>query len=349
MDQERTRGPCPLPSAGAAAGARTVSLAPPLGGGRLTGTASSLAIGDFSRATHLNVKTLRHYHRIGLLEPAYVAVGTGHRRYGTDQIPVAQVIRRLRSLDMPLEEIRAVVSASDLTVRNELIAGHLSRLETTLARTQQAVAALRDVLAPPDGATPLVIEHRRVPATRAAVVSEVIDIADMSAWFRGALAEVRAVLADRGMSAGGRGGGVYAPELFSRERGLAVVFVPCDQPLWKTGRVATMMLPEVELAVATHFGGRQDVDFTYGALASYVAGHALAVDGPFREYYLVGAYETTDEEQWCTEIGWPIFHTGHTTSRASNRPLDIDSSPLEQHRGQGERQEAILGASLPSG
>jgi DNA-binding transcriptional MerR regulator len=46
-----------------------------------------MAIGDFSRATHLNIKTLRHYHRIGLLEPAEVDPATGHRRYTTDQIP----------------------------------------------------------------------------------------------------------------------------------------------------------------------------------------------------------------------------------------------------------------------
>ena len=35
--------------------------------------ASSLPIGDFSRATHMSIKTLRHYHRVGLLEPADVA------------------------------------------------------------------------------------------------------------------------------------------------------------------------------------------------------------------------------------------------------------------------------------
>jgi hypothetical protein len=35
----------------------------PVGGEcTLTGMSSSLAIGDFSRATHLTVKTLRHYH-----------------------------------------------------------------------------------------------------------------------------------------------------------------------------------------------------------------------------------------------------------------------------------------------
>ena len=55
---------------------------------------ASLPIGDFSRATHLSVKTLRHYHRVGLLEPADVDQDSGHRRYTTDQIPTAQVIRR---------------------------------------------------------------------------------------------------------------------------------------------------------------------------------------------------------------------------------------------------------------
>ena len=33
---------------------------------------STLPIGDFSRATHLSVKMLRHYHELGLLEPVDV-------------------------------------------------------------------------------------------------------------------------------------------------------------------------------------------------------------------------------------------------------------------------------------
>jgi DNA-binding transcriptional MerR regulator len=91
-------------------------------------------------------RTLRHYHRIGLLEPAYVDLDTGHRRYGTDQISTAQVIRRFRSLDMPLEEIHAVIKTPDLAARNELIAGHLRRLEMTLARTQSRHLRQRPVL-----------------------------------------------------------------------------------------------------------------------------------------------------------------------------------------------------------
>src|ERR1700674_1673143 len=92
---------------------------------------SSLAIGDFSRATHLTVKTLRHYHETGLLEPAQIDPQTGYRRYTTEQIPVARIIRRFRDLDMPLNEILSVLSAPDVHARNDLIAAHLKRLEST--------------------------------------------------------------------------------------------------------------------------------------------------------------------------------------------------------------------------
>jgi DNA-binding transcriptional MerR regulator len=64
-----------------------------------------LTIGDFSRATLLTIKTLRHYHDTGLLEAAEVDPHTGYRRYLTSQIPQAQMIKRFRELRMPLNEV----------------------------------------------------------------------------------------------------------------------------------------------------------------------------------------------------------------------------------------------------
>jgi DNA-binding transcriptional MerR regulator len=281
---------------------------------------SSLAIGDFSRATHLNIKTLRHYHRVGLLEPAHVDPDTGHRRYGTDQIPTAQVIRRFRALDMPLEEIHAVISTPDLAARNELIASHIRRLETTLARTQEAAASLRDLLEPPTDATPVAIEHRRIQATSAAAVSEVIDVTEATGWYQGALGELHALLAAQKITPTGPGGAVYANDLFTLERGEATVFVPCDQTVRATGRVSPLVVPEVELALTVHSGPHTgELDRAYGSLATYVTDHALAIEGPIREYYVIGPHETNDENQWRTEIGWPIFHTGQPDSEATNQ------------------------------
>jgi DNA-binding transcriptional MerR regulator len=269
---------------------------------------ASLSIGDFSRATYLSIKMLRHYHERGLLVPSDVDAGTGYRRYSTDQIPAAQVIRRFRDLDMPLEQIRAVLDAPDLPARNELISAHLSQLERDLARTKDAVASLRDLLTNPAEPTP--VSLRRVPAQPAAAITSVVTTGELLPWFSGALGELYATLQASGISPAGPAGGAYEAGLFTEEKGEATLFVPVRAEVREVGRVARRTIPEAELAVIVHAGPHRNVDRSYGALARYVAEHAVPVDGPIREYYLVGPSDTADEGAWRTEIGWPVFSTG---------------------------------------
>ena len=269
-----------------------------------------LAIGDFSRATHLSVKTLRHYHEVGLLEPADVDSDTGYRRYAPAQIGTAQVIRRFRDLDMPLDDIHAVLNAADVETRNQLIVAHLARLEASLTRTQDVVSSLRDLLEQPP-ALPS-IHHRHLPATPAAAITETVDQADALVWFQGALGELAATLAGQRLDPAGAAGGIFADELFTENRGEATIFVPCPSAVRPMGRVAPMLIPQVELATIVHAGPHTGIDRAYGSLGAYVAQHALAIDGPIREYWLVGPTDTNDETLWRTEIGWPIFQTRPT-------------------------------------
>jgi DNA-binding transcriptional MerR regulator len=262
----------------------------------------------------MTVKTLRHYHQIGLLEPAEVDTQTGYRRYSTDQIPAAQVIRRFRDLGMPLEEIQQVLSAPDLHTRNERITAHLSRLEEELGRTQSAVASLRDLLTPPPGgATPASVELRSVPAIQAAAIIDTIAAEDSVAWLQGALGELQATVTAQNACPAGPPGGSYADEVFTRHRGQVTIFIPCAGPVRPIGRVVQTRIPAAELAVIDHRGSPDEVDRAYGALAAYVARHALAVEGPIREYYLVDRHATDDESKWRTQIGWPIFRTAQPT------------------------------------
>ncbi|OAR24623.1 MerR family transcriptional regulator [Streptomyces sp. ERV7] len=269
---------------------------------------SYLSIGDFSRATHMTVKTLRHYHETGLLEPADVDPRTGYRRYSAHQIPTAQVVRRFRDLGMPLEEIRSVLTASDAAVRNQHITAHLRRLEDDLGRTRRAVAALHDLLTPPAADAPA-IELRSVGAVSAAAVTATVDAQDMGAWFQGALGELFATVAAQGLSESGYAGGVYADDLFTTHRGSVTIFLPCDGLVRPVGRVEPLLVPPAELAVIEHCGPPSEVDRAYGALAAYVSRHTLAVEGPIREYYVVGRRQTPDSALWRTEICWPVFPT----------------------------------------
>jgi DNA-binding transcriptional MerR regulator len=273
---------------------------------------SSLAIGDFARATHLTVKTLRHYHEAGLLKPAQIDRETGYRRYTTEQIATAQIIRRFRDLDMPLKEIQAVIAAPDVQTRNHLIAAHLERLEVNLAQTHSAVASLKGLLQGPAAASAR-ITHRRIGATTAAAITQVVDITDATAWFRGALGELSATLTAQGVSSTAPAGGIYSNAIFTDAHGEATVFIPCARPVRSLGRVVPFAVPAVELAIIEHEGPHTDIDIAYGSLATYVSEHALAIDGPLREYYVVGQLETADQAAWRTEIGWPIFQTSRGT------------------------------------
>jgi DNA-binding transcriptional MerR regulator/effector-binding domain-containing protein len=266
---------------------------------------SRVSIGQFAAAVHLSVKTLRHYHEVGLLEPSEVDPGSGYRYYSYDQIPAAQVIRRLRNLDMPVAELKAVLAAPDPDTRHRLISEHLGRLETQLAQTQAAVGELQDLLERTRAEQP--VEHRTIPPTPAIAIHDVVDRDDVLAWWHGALGELRASVTAQWLRQTGPPGGLYSTEIFEHDRGAATVFVPIDGPARAIGRVTTLVVPGAEVAVTHHHGSLANIDLTYGDLGGYVLKHELNVDGPLRENYLRGFLDTEDKASWDTEIGWPIF------------------------------------------
>lgn len=269
----------------------------------------TLSIGDFAKATHLSAKALRHYHGLGILEPAEIDPYTGYRRYGTDQIATAQIIRRFRDLDMPLEEIGAVLSAADLTTRDRIISTHLERLEANLQRTQAATASLRTLLDPSSRSGRFRPEHVSLEAISAAAIGAEIDVEETAAWWRGALAEIQASLDAQGVPVTGTAGAMISDELFSSGRGALTVFIPCQAAFVPVGRTEPFVVPAVEMAMVTHQGSHSDIDLAYGTLAEYVSRQALALDAPVREYYAKGPHTGTEESAWETRIGWPIFRT----------------------------------------
>src|SRR4051812_35595545 len=80
-----------------------------------------LSIGEFAQVTHLSVRTLRRYHDAGLLQPARVDARSGYRSYGPEQIPTAQVIHRLRELDVPLADVQRILRTPDPGARALLV------------------------------------------------------------------------------------------------------------------------------------------------------------------------------------------------------------------------------------
>ena len=273
-----------------------------------------LAIGEFSRMTHLSVKTLRHYHEVGLLKPAQIDPESGHRHYRPGQVPTAQVIRRLRGLGMPVERVRSVIEAPDPESRNALIVEHLRDMERQLEQTQATVASLRALL--DHHPTPLEVEYRATESAPALAVSGAPAMADAADWCSDAFDTLHAVITATGTRRAGPDGALYSSAFFQTDQGEVIAFIPVhDLAHPVPGRAYPFELAGAEWAVAQHRGPFDDLDQTYGALGRFVAGRAIGVDGPIRENYLVTAEDTDDETQHRTEVCWPVFHTDHRSPK----------------------------------
>jgi DNA-binding transcriptional MerR regulator/effector-binding domain-containing protein len=105
-------------------------------------------IGDFSKIIGLTVKTLRFYHEQGLLIPSAVDDKTGYRYYDRSKIETARVITHLKSLDLTIEEIGAILrDAKDDADLRDIMERQKALLESKIKRYRMIVRSLNQFLA----------------------------------------------------------------------------------------------------------------------------------------------------------------------------------------------------------
>ncbi|MCV7170460.1 MerR family transcriptional regulator [Mycobacterium manitobense] len=268
---------------------------------------AQVSIGDFAVMTSLSRKALRHYHDIGILEPAHIDSHTGYRFYDTGQVDSAHIIRRFRSLGMSIPDIKALLSTEDAAARTEIITTHLEQMEEQLQQTRNAVGALRELLSPVTAPAHVELHHKPVLAVWS--VGATIDVSEIDSWFGMALGTLREAVAAAGSAPlGFVPGGLYDRALFLESRGEATLFVPAPNFAHPPKGIRAEVLPQAEFAVLTHSGGHDGIDRSYAALGIHVNEHLISDQGPIREHY-IGSTPSDPFNFTATEICWPIFST----------------------------------------
>ena len=96
------------------------------------------SIGEISALLHLPSHTLRYYDKIGLLRPAVTNETTGYRMYAYEQLFTLERIKHMQYLGFSLDEIRTILSDSEIHTMTE----HLKRRKRELVMEQDRVATL---------------------------------------------------------------------------------------------------------------------------------------------------------------------------------------------------------------
>jgi DNA-binding transcriptional MerR regulator len=109
-----------------------------------------LTVGLVARRSGLTTKALRHYDRIRLLRPALVDDATGYRMYHHEQVAEARLVHLLRSLELPLDQVRAAVAAwktGDSAAVCDVIRRHRRHLDARVTRLRGALHQVDHLLA----------------------------------------------------------------------------------------------------------------------------------------------------------------------------------------------------------
>ncbi|MFJ3895028.1 MULTISPECIES: MerR family transcriptional regulator [unclassified Streptomyces] len=110
-----------------------------------------MQIGEVAARTELSLRTIRHYEETGLVTPSARSQG-GFRLYTEPDVTRLMVIRRMKPLGFTLDEMRALLDATDRLDSGETLpaaerAELLERIRGFERAAQERVADLRTQLA----------------------------------------------------------------------------------------------------------------------------------------------------------------------------------------------------------
>lgn len=98
-------------------------------------------IGEFAKLVGPSIPQLRRYDRLQLLNPAGRSA-SGYRYYSSGQTGTGRVVALLRSMDMPVADIRRILAGVEETERQQLLKDHRARLEARLIEAQGLLDAV---------------------------------------------------------------------------------------------------------------------------------------------------------------------------------------------------------------
>lgn len=267
-----------------------------------------LSIGAFAALAGLSVKALRYYDAAGLLAPAWVDPSTGYRHYALTQARTATIIKSLRTVDMPIEDIAALLRADEEGGAHEVLHRHRAGLEDRRLAAEQMLAFVDRLL--DQGATmPYDIFLTDRPAQLAVTVRTTMPV-DEAARISQLHAQVAMHLIDAGFQDFGPAIGLTHRWATETDDTIDVEAGSCVPHLIdSSGAFTCRTVPGGRFASTEHLGPYEDLWQAHVALEQWLTDRGLQQSGPTTVISIAHPGNTTDPTAYRTEIHVPVGET----------------------------------------
>ena len=120
------------------------------------------SIGDISKIFGVSVDTLRYYAKINLINPKYIGTNR-YRYYCIDQFEFITTVLFLRSIDLPIEQIKSLLNAGDVSNFQKELQDQQATLKKQIEKLNQIKTALETFSHMSDDFNDTNVSLRKVP------------------------------------------------------------------------------------------------------------------------------------------------------------------------------------------
>lgn len=260
-------------------------------------------IGMFSQMNRVTVKALRYYDELGLLKPEYVEQENGYRYYTSAQLPQLHRILALREMDFTLEEIQQIFNGAD---EEKLLQSKKGDLLKMIANLSSKIACIEGYLAKGCYNQDYRIVMKSLP--QVIIASMRVHLASYESLF--------SCMPDMGLEMEKAGCEcaepdycftTYYDEEYKESDIDAEICQAVTEKKQDTEKLKFTELPEVELAACVlHKGPYHQLPLAYSAIVSFIEESGYEIVGHQREYYIDGMWNKDSDQDWLTEIQFPV-------------------------------------------
>lgn len=256
-------------------------------------------IGMFAAMNRVTVKTLRFYEEQKLLIPAYINFENGYRFYELSQMQVLHKITALKNAGFTLEEIQKLNNGCDenailLKKKSELMS-KIADLTKQLSTIEMYLTEKADTIASP-------VLIKRIPKVTVAAMKSKIESYD----------DLFEIMPKMGAIMEKNGCECSLPEYcftnYITTTG-EIIIETCEAVVEAKSELENLYFkefPEVQAACIFHKGSYNNLAQSYEQLLKYIEENGYKICGDFRESFIDGVWNKSDESGWLTEIQIPV-------------------------------------------
>lgn len=256
-------------------------------------------IGMFAAMNRVTVKALRFYEEQNLLLPAYINYENGYRFYELSQIQDLHKITALKQAGFTLEEIQKLNNGCD---ENAVLLKKKSELLSKIADLTKQLSIVETFLTKKADTISSPVLIKKIPKVTVAAMKSTIESYD----------DLFELMPKMGALMEKAGCECSMPEYcftnYITTTG-EIIIETCEAVVEAKPQLEDLYFkefPEVQAACIFHKGSYNNLSQSYERLLNYIEENSYEIFGDFRESYIDGVWNKSDESQWLTEIQIPV-------------------------------------------